>query len=157
MKVCYLVLVYNNIVDTLETLDGIKFQKYSGIDTVIIDNNSSQECVDAIKKYAAENSMEYIRRSINDGYSGGNNFGWSLLRQKYEFIFVVNNDIVFNDAFLTSKIVQLFASDDRIGVVGPRTLYRDNRIIKDSPVMSFFFNKIYNRKFLEKAEYRECP
>ena len=60
MKICYLVLVYNNVIDTLETLEGILNQDYPDIEVLVVDNNSSLENSTPVKIFSENHNITYI-------------------------------------------------------------------------------------------------
>lgn len=155
MKICYLVLVYNNIKDTIETLESIRKQTLKEIDILVVDNNSNEEAVTAVKNYSVVNNIEYIHRSVNDGYAGGNNYGFKLLKDKYDYIFVVNNYIILNDKYLTQKLLQLLDSDEKIAIAGPRVLVENNEDIPESSLNNFFFYRLQHGKYKSYNNYKE--
>ena len=64
-----------------------------------------------------------IDGTINSGYAKGNNAGIAkLLKQKCEYILLVNDDTVSNPN-LISKLVNSFHTDPSIGIVGPTITY----------------------------------
>lgn len=142
MKICYLVLTFNNSEDTLETLVALTKQVGVQFDVCVVDNCSDAEFVEPIVTYSDRHSMRYIRRDTNDGYAGGNSFGWELLRAEYDLIFVINNDIIFRDEMLTAKLVCIFENDPRLSVLGPRILYADNRPIPDNRILVILENLV---------------
>ena len=155
MKICYLVLVYNNVDDTLETLEGILNQDYPDIEVVIVDNNSSLENSTPVKAFSEEHNITYVYRDKNDGYAGGNNYGWNMLYDKYKYVFVVNNDILFNDSGLTRKIVAVFETNEKIACVGPKVLFGNNQVVEDSPIYKFYYKHFFKYKLQKNALYTD--
>lgn len=158
MRICYLVLAYNNIDDTIETLEGIAQQQYDNVDVFIVDNKSNEVYARPLQEYARKYHITYIYRDINDGYAGGNNYGWNCLKGKYDYVFVVNNDILFNDRELTSKIMHIFEKNTDIAIVGPTILYDDNKQIDDSRLHKLFFYNLCTEHIYKKTEnFTEMP
>lgn len=158
MRICYLVLAYNNIDDTVETLEGIAQQQYDNIDVFIVDNKSNEVYAKPLREYAEQHHMTYFYRDINDGYAGGNNYGWNCLKDKYDYVFVVNNDIIFNDRELTSKIMHIFETNSDIAIVGPTILYDDNKQIDNSRLHKLFFYKLCTDHIYKKTDdFTEMP
>lgn len=157
-SICYLVLTYNNYVDTIQTVEGILQQsEIQYIDIVIIDNNSEYIYKSNVSKFAKEHEIKYIYRDVNDGYTGGNNFGWKQLRDKYKYIIIVNNDIIFYSKTLTHTIVKLFELNKNIGIIGPPVYYGSGEIIQSSRVLKIIFNRgINHHQFIRTPEYIEC-
>lgn len=155
MKICYLVLVYNNIKDTIETLNSILEQNIK-LDILVIDNNSNNECKNAVESYCTKHeNIKYIYRNVNDGYAGGNNYGWYLLRKEYDFVFVVNNDIIIYNSNLTEKLVSLLQEDDTFAIAGPRVLVENNEDFPEPRLNELFFYKLQKRKYKNTDKYEE--
>lgn len=84
---------------------------------------------------------------MNDGYAGGNNYGWSVLRKEYDYVFVVNNDIIIHDINLTEKLILLLQNDEKIAIAGPRVLVENNVDFPEARLNQFFFYKLQKRKY----------
>lgn len=155
MKICYLVLVYNNINDTIETIHSILKQDII-LDILVVDNNSQSECKEALQKFCIKyKNIKYIYRNVNDGYAGGNNYGWSVLRKEYDYVFVVNNDIIIHDINLTEKLILLLQNDEKIAIAGPRVLVENNVDFPEARLNQFFFYKLQKRKYKKTDKYEE--
>jgi GT2 family glycosyltransferase len=148
--ICYIVLAYNNCIDTINTLRCIQNQAYKNKCILCIDNHSEERFSNDLKKYCLDNSIEYFYRKINDGYTGGNNFGWRLAKQRnYDYVCICNNDILFDDIFLTQKIVAAFCSNDNIGIISTKLITKDRKTIKTAKWQNIFFNLI-----IKKNQYK---
>lgn len=155
MKICYLVLVYNNIKDTIETLNSILEQNMK-LDILVVDNNSKKDCKDAIKNYCSEfNNIRYIYRNENDGYAGGNNYGWRILRKDYDYVFVVNNDIIIHNKDLTKKLVSLLKIDESFAIAGPRVLVGNNEDFPEPRINKLFFYTLQKNKYKHTDLFQE--
>lgn len=156
-KICYLVLAYNNFHDTVEAIESIKNQNsyINDIDILIIDNFSKPDYAQPLKDYCKSNQIQYIYRNVNDGYAGGNNYGWKILRKKYEYVFVVNNDIIINDKDLTAKLVSLLKMDESFAIAGPRVLVGNNEDFPEPRINQFFFYALQKNKYIQTNLYQE--
>jgi len=155
MKICYLVLVYNNIKDTIETLNSILEQDIK-LDILVVDNNSKNQCKEVVQDFCAKHdNINYIYRNVNDGYAGGNNYGWGILRKEYDFVFVVNNDIIIQDINLTKKLISLLQMDEAFAIAGPRVLVQNNEDFPESRLNQFFFYKLQKKKYIDTDKYEE--
>ena len=155
MKICYLVLVYNNIKDTIETLNSILEQNMK-LDILVVDNNSKRDCKDAIQNYCSGfNNIKYIYRNENDGYAGGNNYGWRILRKDYDYVFVVNNDIIIHNKDLTKKLVSLLKIDESFAIAGPRVLVGNNEDFPESRINKLFFYTLQKNKYKHTDLFQE--
>ncbi len=157
MNVCYLILTYNNVTDTIETIESIKLQQHANIDIFVVDNNSKEIYKNKLKYYLEENNIKYQFREVNDGYAGGNNFGFKLLKDKYDVIIIVNNDILIFGSEITKNIVDLFRDYNDIAVITPKVLYGDNKEIMDSFVHKLFFYRKGYYKFKKNKLFNERP
>src|SRR6267143_4351675 len=91
-RVLVSVLNYNLIDDTITTLKCLERQTYDSYDLELVDNASTNDCVDRIRE--AMPHITIMRNRENTGYSGGMN---TILRRGleagYAFVVVCNNDI----------------------------------------------------------------
>lgn len=151
-------LTYNDYTNTVETLNGLMKQTKSEItDIYIIDNASEEQYREKVSSYAKKNKIQYIYRNINDGYTGGNNYAWNMLKDRYEYIIIVNNDILIYSSALTSTILDVFHSDNRIGIVGPLVKYGEGETVKTNRVLKAVFSKRINcHRFKSTTNYEEC-
>lgn len=135
MKVCYLILVYNELEYTIKTFESIKaqIQKKYKFDIICIDNNSREDISTQLKDYCEKNAIRYIFHNENDGYAGGNNYGWSIVKEEeYDYVFIANNDIELLHEAITEKILDVLESDKKIALVGTNLLDKNNTPIKYS-------------------------
>lgn len=128
-----IVLNWNKIHDTLECLNSLiklKTEK-SKISVVVVDNGSTLD--DSRKVLKDLKHITLLQNKNNLGYVGGNNVGISYaLEHGADCIMLLNNDIIATPNFLDPLIKTLY-SRRNIGIVGPITLFYDNRkIIADA-------------------------
>lgn len=156
-EICYIILTYNNPSNAIETLNGILSQSIiNEIDIFIIDNSSTHKNRILLENYAGQHNVNYIYRTINDGYAGGNNYAWKLFRDKYKFLYFVNDDIVFRSDKLTAVINKIFETNPNIGLIGPEVFIDNEHTIKKNNRQRFFFDKsIYGHKFIKYKYYSE--
>lgn len=117
-----IVLTYNNLYScTIPCIDSIiKHTDLEKNELIIVDNCSTDETRDWLKRYQKESVLKNITIILNDknlGYASGNNIGIRLAKGKY--IVLLNNDTLVSDGWL-EQIVAPFA-DSKIGLVGPVT------------------------------------
>ena len=109
---------YNQSAVTCEFLDSIKKISYPNIEIFVIDNASPNDNPDIIKeKYPY---IQYFKTEKNLGFAGGNNIALPHCKGKY--VLFINNDTEVESGFL-EPMVDLFESDDSIGMVSPRIHY----------------------------------
>jgi len=109
-------------------------------------------------KFDVNRRMILIRNKDNYGFTGGNNiaiqFALNVLNPDY--VLLLNNDTVVDRNFL-SELVKVAESDNRIGVLQPKILKKDNPTIIDSTGHIFRFGRFVDRGHGErdKGQYDE--
>lgn len=111
MRVCYLILHYKNINDTIKCMDSL--YKTAGEEScfVIVDNGSGDGSGAKLsEKYGNDPKCKVILLEENLGYSKGNNVGYQLIREELnpDYIVVANNDIVFMQPDFEEKIDEIY-------------------------------------------------
>ncbi len=110
---------------TVMTVDYIQ----KNIDTdnyhIVITDNASPDgsCEKLREKYADDERVTVINNLSNAGFTRGNNFGISYIRQHYEsdFVVVMNNDVMLIDTALVYKLKRYYANED-FAVAGPNVV-----------------------------------
>ncbi|MCX6156981.1 MAG: glycosyltransferase family 2 protein [Ignavibacteriae bacterium] len=104
-------------------------QSYSDFKVLLIDNNSSDDSVEFVKKHYPE--VEAIINPENYGFAKAVNIGINrFLDSGCEYILLLNNDIECDKNFV-SEMVKGFVSDD-IGSVACKMINYYNRSVIDS-------------------------
>jgi GT2 family glycosyltransferase len=68
-----------------------------------------------------------VESDFNGGYAAGMNLGARYaLKNKSDYILLMNNDIVVTANFL-EPMIKIFDSDNQIGIVSPKVGYTDNK------------------------------
>ncbi len=99
-KVAIIILNYNGKIDTLECLESIFRISYSNFRVILVDNNSEDGSVEAVRKKFGRR-VGIVQNKQNLGYAEGNNVGIrKALDGGADYILVLNNDIVVNPNFL---------------------------------------------------------
>jgi GT2 family glycosyltransferase len=90
-----IVLSFNGVDDTAHCLDSIYSQPHR-FDVLVVDNGSQPGVVDQLRtRFPA---ADIVALAENFGWAGGNNAGIKLgLERGYEWICLLNNDLVFPD------------------------------------------------------------
>ena len=154
MKTAFLIVNYNDYKTTIQLLNNIKeFQSLDKI--VVVDNNSTDNSFNEIKKYIKKNKkdkfIDIIKNFENKGYGSGINYGAKYLKKTLGdcYIVVSNADIIIYSDEDISKLISTFDSDT--AVVAP--------IIKEhtgvsrgwkvpTPFQDSLLNIIYIHKYL---------
>lgn len=120
-KVYIVILNWNGLSDTLECLQSIKKIDYPNYRIVIIDNGSKNNEAEAIKQKYPD--VHLIKNKENKGFTLAANQGIEFsLREKADYILLLNNDTVVSPDFL-SILVNFAEKKERVGAVGPKILY----------------------------------
>lgn len=91
-----IVLSFNGVADTVHCLDSIYSQDAPRFDVLVVDNGSQPGVVDQLCTRFPD--VEILALTENLGWAGGNNVGIKLgLERGYEWICLLNNDLVFPD------------------------------------------------------------
>lgn len=112
MKVCVVVLNYNDYSRTIKFIEEIKDFK-SINDIIVVDNNSIDNSYKYLKEYE-NNKITVLANKQNKGYGAGNNFGCKYAIDKYTnpIIFISNPDIVVKEKVFIEIIKTLKRQDD---------------------------------------------
>lgn len=150
-KIAIVTLTYNKFEEaTKEFLESLyKYTDVDIFDLIVVDNASSDDTVEFVKKYNdIYNNISLICNKENLGYSKGNNIGIKkALESGYEYIALLNNDILFTPNWLEDSI-RLFKLNNRLGMISPR--------IQPKGINKFNYLKKY-KNYLQKftSEFKE--
>ena len=104
---------YNGLKDTCALIESIPFNE--NMEVIVVDNASLQDEASLIQKRYPQ--VKIIRSEKNLGFAGGNNLGIQESDGKY--LFLVNNDTVFED-FNVQALIDRLESSPRIGMICPK-------------------------------------
>jgi len=103
----------------------LRLNTYSTLEIIVVDNGSVIDPVpEWEKKYP---SVKFIRSEKNWGFAAGNNLG--LTHAGGDYIFFVNNDTEVSKGLVT-KLVSTLDENPSIGIISPKILYHQSRIIQ---------------------------
>lgn len=129
MKACYIVLVYNELDYTFKTFESIKRQKQDlyPFDIICIDNNSKPEIAEKLKSFCEKSHIRYIFHNENNGYAGGNNYAWRIVRnEEYDYVFIANNDIELLNTDISEEILKILEKEQNIALIGTHLIDGNN-------------------------------
>ena len=124
-RVACIVLNYNGLELTLETVASLLAMDYPDFEVVVVDNGSTDGSHDAVRR--AHPEVTALRVEENRGIAHGLNLGitWALERP-FDYLLLLNNDIEV-DAGMLTELVRVAEADPSIGCVGPKTYYWADR------------------------------
>jgi GT2 family glycosyltransferase len=109
----------------IKALESIEKQTYKGIETIVVDNGSSDGSADRIEKVFK--GIRLIRNAANLGFAGGNNVG--IAAASGDIIFTINQDVILTEDFV-GKILGYFKNaPGSVGSVGGKILRMDGNLI----------------------------
>jgi len=122
LPLVYIILVnWNGMRDTLECLQSLEQVSYSKFKILVVDNASSDGSVEEISKQYPK--VEFICNKENLRFAGGNNVGIEYaLKQKAEYVLLLNNDTTVEKNFL-SELVNAFENNANVGIAGAKIFY----------------------------------
>lgn len=98
IDISVIIVSYNTAELTIQTINSVlaSAEKYSkaSIEIIVVDNNSSDSSVTAVKKLQAKSPMpiHLVQNKTNDGFAAANNQGINLA--KGEYLFLLNSDTI---------------------------------------------------------------
>ena len=120
-KICIIILNWNGLDDTLECLDSVKKIDYPNFNVIVVDNGSTDNSVEVIKKRFSEVTL--IATGKNLGFAEGNNVGMRYAMSKgTDYILLLNNDTTV-DARLLSSLVEAAEQNLDAGIFGAKIYY----------------------------------
>lgn len=107
-------------VDTIDSILKIESSNFS-YKIFLVDNNSPDESIDIFNKNYSKNSkVEIIQTGSNLGYVG-NNVGIKVaIKQKFDYVLLINNDVIVDKYFL-KELYQVAKSG--YDIVGPKIYF----------------------------------
>jgi GT2 family glycosyltransferase len=122
LKTNIIIINWNGYKDTEELLNSLSLISYKNCSITVVDNNSSGDDVEKLKKYFG-NKIQIIQSKNNRGFAGGNNIGIKkALEEDTELVLLLNNDTIVEPDFL-DKLVNDLNDDENIGIFAPRINY----------------------------------
>ncbi len=108
-----IILNYNAAPFLPQLFDSIKKQKQINLQTIMVDNRSTDESVALVKKNYPW--VEIVQRHTSEGFSAGNNAGLPLA--KADTILFLNPDMRLPDPLSLRKVYDKYYSDPQIGIL----------------------------------------
>ncbi|WP_337287524.1 glycosyltransferase family 2 protein [Candidatus Methylomirabilis sp.] len=143
-RVAILILNWNGIRDTLETLESIQRLQYSNFEVVLVDNGSTDGSREAIA--TAFPTVRLITPPANLGVAGGRNLGLEAILQQpdVDYVLFLDNDVTAEPSLL-DKLVAATEKDSTLGIVGPIVYYHSDPQRIWSAGSHFIFREVISR------------
>jgi GT2 family glycosyltransferase len=94
-------------------LDSIKVQTYPRIETIVVDNNSTDDSMEIVERVFP--AFRRIHNQKNLGFAEGNNVG--IRASVGELVLLVNNDLILDQDSIASMVSELNGSAS-VGILG---------------------------------------
>lgn len=125
-KLAVIVLNYNGEQLLKLFFDSIKNVLGQQVDLIFVDNNSSDNSVEFVRKFKIQNSkfkIKLIQNERNLGFTGGNNRGIAYaLDKNYDYIMLLNNDVLVKGKFWQPMITYL-EQNKEVGLISPKIYF----------------------------------
>jgi hypothetical protein len=126
-------------------LESIKRQSYPAIETIIVDDGSTdEETVEELQRLAQDPDLTVMRMPTNRGPSGARNAG--IARASGRYILPVDADNLLLPNAVQSLVTQLGTAGERVGFIYPNLQYFGNR-------QDYFEAPAYNLYALLRRNY----
>lgn len=149
-KLAIVLVNWNSYELTKETLLSLEQSIYTDFDTIVVDNGSIDASADLLKKNFP--AIILIQSATNKGFTGGNNIGMQYaLEHGYEYIMMLNNDVLVDSHFLI-PLMNTMEEEKTIGAVQPLIYFHhDTHLIWNAgsvwyPLWGICATPNYNRK-----------
>lgn len=135
IKVCFVILHYNDLDTTLNCIDSIiKTIVYKNYNIVVVDNASPNKSGKMLKKRFNDNPLVHILlNDRNEGFAKGNNLGYDYSKKTLlaDFIVCINNDTLMIQHDFIQQVF-LIENEEHCDVLGPDIISK--RGIKQNPL-----------------------
>lgn len=123
-KIVAIILNYNSSDDCESCICDLKKQENVNLEIVVVDNCSSSHELERIKDICIQNECTLLLNTINNGYSAGNNIGLRYASDNdYQFVAIVNPDMLFPDKTVMRRLVDELIKDEDAVIASSNILY----------------------------------
>ena len=123
-SVYIIILYWNSKEDIYDCLDSILKQNYKNYEIVIVDNGSTDNGLEELKKNHPD--LIYIINKKNLGYAAGNNVGMKFAYEKgADYIIILNPDTIVEENWI-SGLIEAGSKNPSAGIIGSKLLIHSN-------------------------------
>lgn len=162
MKISINILTWNSEKYIRPCLERCLSQKFSDYETVVIDNNSSDNTIKICSEYSGK--IKIIHTGANLGYCGGHNLG--IRSSMAEYILVLNPDVYLEENYVANILEYLDINRNFGGAIGKILQYPKNNDVDRVYIDTMGLSILRSRQFIarnygklyhnEVFEDREC-
>ncbi len=154
--VSVIIVHYNDTRFLHGCLTNIFKTKYPNFEVLFVDNGSTDNSIDFLKKhFGKESKLKILRNQRNLGFTGGNNIGWKVARGDY--LVLLNDDTKVDKNWL-SEVIKVMQNDSTIGIAQCKLLLMlDPKRFDGAGQMSDFYGFAIARgnKEIDHGQYDE--
>ena len=122
-KIAIIVLNWKQPKLTIETINSLLKIKHSSFnyEIILVDNGSPDDSLKNFnQEYKNNKLIKILNTKSNLGYAGGNNFGIDYaLKNNFDFIILLNNDVLVDSNFLN----ELLKESANYDIIGPKIYF----------------------------------
>lgn len=149
---------YNVESTVVETLDSVVAQTYSNIETIIVDDGSTDNTLKIVREFIADKPSMHVYTKGNEGLAATRNYGFQFVKGKY-LLFLDADDLI--DPHFVELCIEIFETQPEVNIVttqvqlferenriyeypafSPETLLRENCFVITSMIKSEAFRDI---------------
>ena len=124
-KVAIIILNWNGKRDTLACLASLEKVAYKNVETIVVDNGSTDDSISAIE--AAFPKIRLIKSKENLGFAGGNNLGIAdALERRPDYLLLLNNDTEVDPQIINAFVCSM-KEHPKTGILGAKIYLFDKR------------------------------
>jgi len=142
-RVAVILLNHDSSSDCLRCISSLKRQIQVDLEIVIVDNLSSSQDINNLRKVAGDNGCVLIENQNNGGYNAGNNVGLKYASDSgFLFALIANPDMEFSQPDYIFSLVEIMKKDHDYVCVGsdivtPSGLHENPMVMDDNWRASF--------------------
>ena len=155
MRICTIILHYNDAELTMSYVNNLKKLKWMDYENtiIIVDNNSPDGSGAVLKhQYRDDNNVIVLLSQENVGFAKGNNLGIIYARQKFnpDLYIISNDDIVIENMDFPKKLVAEY-NKSKFAVWGP-DIFSTRRNSHQSPIRDEYINMDDLKKYIHDID-----
>jgi GT2 family glycosyltransferase len=115
------ILNWNNYDDTAQCIENLRQLQYPEIEVFLVDNGSTDGSAERLAQEFPDVNLLWIDE--NRGFSGGHNVAIERAKEMgAEYVWILNNDILFPDSGVLGVLINRLEADSTIGCISPLVL-----------------------------------
>ena len=117
MKAAVVIITYNNQEDVVHAIESVRNQIFTDWQCVTIDNGSTDDTFNVIKKIVGDDSRFTSFLKTNEGPSAGRNLGFAKIDEDADYVHFLDGDDMIDPQFL-SKMTSYLDAHPEVGLLG---------------------------------------